>query len=109
MIEAELGEAISEPLIARRLGDWLPAEATLVVASSMPIRDVEVFIAAGDDLPRVLANRGANGIDGTVSTALGVAAAGSGPTVLLIGDVALAHDVGGLLAARRLGCRSRSC
>jgi 2-succinyl-5-enolpyruvyl-6-hydroxy-3-cyclohexene-1-carboxylate synthase len=50
----------------------------------------------------VLSNRGANGIDGTVSTAFGVAAAGA-PTVLLIGDVALAHDVGGLLAARRLG------
>ncbi len=103
VIEAELGHGISEPLVARRLGDWLPAEANLIVASSMPIRDVELFLGTGHDLPRVLANRGANGIDGTVSTALGVAAAGRGPTVLLIGDVALAHDVGGLLAARRLG------
>jgi 2-succinyl-5-enolpyruvyl-6-hydroxy-3-cyclohexene-1-carboxylate synthase len=68
----------------------------------MPIRDVETFFPARPDPPRVLSNRGANGIDGTVSTAFGVAAAG-GPVVLLIGDVALAHDVGGLLAARRLG------
>ena len=51
----------------------------------------------------MLSNRGANGIDGTVSSAFGAAAAGDGPVVLLIGDVALAHDIGGLLAARRLG------
>ncbi len=69
----------------------------------MPIRDVELYFPAGRDTPRVLSNRGANGIDGTVSTAFGAAAAGEGPVVLLIGDVALAHDIGGLLAARRLG------
>jgi 2-succinyl-5-enolpyruvyl-6-hydroxy-3-cyclohexene-1-carboxylate synthase len=69
----------------------------------MPVRDVETFFPARDDPPRVLANRGANGIDGTISSAYGVAAAGGGPTVLLIGDVALVHDVGGLLAGPRLG------
>ena len=103
-IDAVLGEgALSEPLVARALAAELPADATLFVASSMPVRDVESFTAVGDDGPRVLCNRGANGIDGTVSSAFGAAAVASGPVVLLIGDVALAHDVGGLLAARRLG------
>jgi 2-succinyl-5-enolpyruvyl-6-hydroxy-3-cyclohexene-1-carboxylate synthase len=69
----------------------------------MPIRDVEEFFAAREVAPRVLANRGANGIDGTVSSAFGAAAVSDGPVVLLIGDVALAHDIGGLLAGRRLG------
>jgi 2-succinyl-5-enolpyruvyl-6-hydroxy-3-cyclohexene-1-carboxylate synthase len=101
-IEASLAETLTEPLVARRVVEWLPAHTTLFVASSMPVRDVEEFAAVRDDPPRVLSNRGANGIDGTVSSAFGVAATGS-PTVLLIGDVALAHDIGGLLAARRLG------
>jgi len=103
-IDAELYHVgrLSEPLVARHLGEWLAPDTTLVVASSMPIRDVEQFFPAGRELPRVLSNRGANGIDGSVSTAFGVAAASRRPTVLLIGDVALAHDVGGLLATRRL-------
>ncbi|HEY1568714.1 MAG TPA: 2-succinyl-5-enolpyruvyl-6-hydroxy-3-cyclohexene-1-carboxylic-acid synthase [Solirubrobacteraceae bacterium] len=96
-------EMLSEPLTARLLGEHLPPEATLVVASSMPIRDAELYFPAGSRGPRVLSNRGANGIDGTVSTAFGVAAATRGRVVLLIGDVALAHDIGGLVAARRLG------
>jgi 2-succinyl-5-enolpyruvyl-6-hydroxy-3-cyclohexene-1-carboxylate synthase len=94
---------LSEPRVAAELGVRLPAEVTLVVASSMPVRDVETFFPARPTPPRVLANRGANGIDGTVSTAFGVAAAAPGPVVLLIGDVALLHDIGGLLAAGRLG------
>jgi 2-succinyl-5-enolpyruvyl-6-hydroxy-3-cyclohexene-1-carboxylate synthase len=103
-IERELGNELSEPLVARRLGDWLPKSATLFVASSMPIRDVEEFFGPRALSPRVLSNRGANGIDGTVSSAFGAAAVSSdGPVVLLIGDVALTHDIGGLLAARRLG------
>ncbi len=102
-IAETLGEELSEPLVAGGLGQWLPSGATLFVASSMPIRDVEEFAPVLDDGPRVLSNRGANGIDGTVSSAFGAAAAGEGPVVLLIGDVALAHDIGGLLANGRLG------
>jgi 2-succinyl-5-enolpyruvyl-6-hydroxy-3-cyclohexene-1-carboxylate synthase len=103
-VEAVLSEkGVCEPAVARELGALLPASATLFVASSMPVRDVEAFWPAREDPPRVLCNRGANGIDGTVSSAFGAAAHGAGPVVLLIGDVALAHDVGGLLAARRLG------
>jgi len=101
-ITATLREGLSEPLVARSLGEWLAADTTLFVASSMPIRDVEEFFPAREDGPRVLSNRGANGIDGTVSSAFGAAAAGPGPVVLLIGDVALAHDIGGLVAIQRL-------
>jgi 2-succinyl-5-enolpyruvyl-6-hydroxy-3-cyclohexene-1-carboxylate synthase len=95
------GGDLSEPAVAAELGVLLPEEATLLVASSMPVRDVETFWPARPDPPRVLCNRGANGIDGTVSSAFGVAAHGRGPVVLLIGDVALAYDLGGLLAAKR--------
>ncbi len=94
---------LSEPLVARALAAHLPPAATLFVASSMPVRDLESYTAVRDDAPRVLCNRGANGIDGTVSSAFGAAAVADGPVVLLTGDVALAYDVGGLLAASRLG------
>jgi 2-succinyl-5-enolpyruvyl-6-hydroxy-3-cyclohexene-1-carboxylate synthase len=93
---------LSEPIVAAELGVLLPADATLFVASSMPVREIETFWPAREDPPRVLCNRGANGIDGIVSSAFGATAANRGPVVLLIGDVALAHDIGGLLAAKRL-------
>jgi 2-succinyl-5-enolpyruvyl-6-hydroxy-3-cyclohexene-1-carboxylate synthase len=102
-IAGVLGDgAISEPAVAAELGAALPQSATLFVASSMPVRDVEAFWPLREDPPRVLCNRGANGIDGVVSSAFGAAAHGPGPVLLLTGDVALAHDAGGLLAAGRL-------
>ncbi len=93
----------SEPAVAFELGILLPREATLWVASSMPVREIETFWPVRPDPPRVLCNRGANGIDGIVSSAFGAAAVSDEPVVLLIGDVAFAHDLGGLLAAKRLG------
>jgi 2-succinyl-5-enolpyruvyl-6-hydroxy-3-cyclohexene-1-carboxylate synthase len=104
--EAILGvlgsEELNEPAVAAELGVLLPESATLFVASSMSVREIETFWPVRLDPPRVLCNRGANGIDGTVSSAFGAAADADGPVVLLIGDVALAYDIGGLLAAKRL-------
>ncbi len=102
-IERTLGAELSEPNVARALATTLPSDATLFVAASMPVRELESFWPVRDDAPRVLSNRGANGIDGTLSSAFGVAAVTGGPVVALIGDVAFAHDIGGLLAASRLG------
>ncbi|HEY1778337.1 MAG TPA: 2-succinyl-5-enolpyruvyl-6-hydroxy-3-cyclohexene-1-carboxylic-acid synthase [Solirubrobacteraceae bacterium] len=101
-VQSTLADELSEPNVARILGESLPTEATLFVAASMPVRDLEWFWPAREDAARVLSNRGANGIDGTLSSALGVAATTDGPVVALLGDVAFAHDLSGLLAAARL-------
>ena len=97
---------LTEPAIARSLCSMLPESSHLVVSSSMPIRDVEWFGAPRTGLT-VHANRGVNGIDGVVSTAIGVALATKEPTSLLIGDIALLHDTNGLinLAGRKVDLR----
>jgi len=82
------------PLLEEALG----SDDRLVVASSMPIRDLESFWRPSGPGPEILCNRGANGIDGTVSTALGVAAEGR-RTALLCGDLAFLHDGNALLLA----------
>ena len=87
---------LTEPLVARALMEAMPQDSNLVLSSSMPVRDVEWFSAPRGGV-RVLANRGVNGIDGVVSTAVGVAAESGKFTALLIGDIALLHDTNGLL------------
>jgi 2-succinyl-5-enolpyruvyl-6-hydroxy-3-cyclohexene-1-carboxylate synthase len=92
-----------EPKVLAGLEPELPEEALVWVSSSMPIRDVEAYFPQSPKRLRFLANRGANGIDGVVSSALGAALGSGRPTWLLTGELALLHDVGGLLAARRAG------
>lgn len=86
-----------EPKAAWLLAQHLPAGTPLFIANSMPIRDVEYVWPAGDRAVRPFCNRGANGIDGTLSSALGVAHAAGKPAVLLTGDLALLHDTNGFL------------
>ncbi len=97
------GGPLGEPALAHRLFAALAGGTDLVVSSSMPVRDLESFAVPRSDPPRVLANRGANGIDGVVSTALGVAWAGRRPTVALVGDLAFLHDVSALEGHGGLG------
>ncbi len=103
-IDARLA-ATEEPFegkVFAELAELLPEGATLFVGNSMPIRDLDTFFPGGRGV-RLLCNRGANGIDGVVSSALGAAAAGARPLVLAIGDISLYHDSNGLLAARQHG------
>jgi 2-succinyl-5-enolpyruvyl-6-hydroxy-3-cyclohexene-1-carboxylate synthase len=101
----ELGQApdandCNEPAVWPELASHLRDGDRVLAASSMPVRDQEAFLPPGDSRVRFLANRGANGIDGLVSTAAGIAADGSG-TWAVLGDLALVHDLAGLRLAAR--------
>ena len=99
-VAAELGEdgPATEPALHRALGAAHRDGDLVYTASSMPIRDQEAFLPAGEADELFLCNRGANGIDGLVSSGIGAAAASGRPTTILTGDLGLLHDLGGLAA-----------
>lgn len=85
------------------LGGLLPDGALLWAGNSMPVRDLDDWLPGGSRSIRPLSNRGANGIDGVVSTALGAAAADVGAVALVVGDISFLHDLNALVAARLHG------
>jgi 2-succinyl-5-enolpyruvyl-6-hydroxy-3-cyclohexene-1-carboxylate synthase len=97
-------EQLTEPTVARMVAAAARRHGSLVVSSSMPVRDVEWF---GGGVAAAHANRGANGIDGVMSTAIGTALATGSAATVLIGDIAFVHDSNALvgLAARGVDLR----
>jgi 2-succinyl-5-enolpyruvyl-6-hydroxy-3-cyclohexene-1-carboxylate synthase len=91
-----------EGRVFSELANLLPHGTTLYIGNSMPVRDLDTFFWSSEQRIRIMGNRGANGIDGNISSALGASAVAGqhGPTVLVLGDLAFFHDLNGLLAAR---------
>ncbi len=103
-IEAELSsiDEPTEPGVQAMLSSLYRDGELVYTASSMPIRDQEAFVRSGPARVRFLCNRGANGIDGLISSGVGAAAASGSPTWILVGDLGLHHDVNGLASLRAL-------
>ncbi len=99
-VAAEEETGLFEGRLFPELARLLPEGSMLFAGNSMPVRDLDSFLPAGEKQLLFMANRGANGIDGVVSSALGASAAGDGPAVLVIGDLSFYHDLNGLLAAK---------
>lgn len=98
----DTGEFLSAA-VARTLGDALPDGTLVMTSNSMPVRDLDAFVALHGPRLDFVGNRGASGIDGITSTALGLATRHDGPVVLFTGDLALLHDLGSLFGAGRIG------
>lgn len=98
-LSSDMEESITEGEAVRGLVEVLPENSAIYVGNSMAIRDVDTFFLSNEKKVRVLANRGANGIDGMVSSGIGAAANGEHIT-LVLGDLSFYHDLNGLLAAK---------
>jgi 2-succinyl-5-enolpyruvyl-6-hydroxy-3-cyclohexene-1-carboxylate synthase len=96
------GNEITEPALHRALGAAHRDGDLVYTSSSMPIRDQEAFLAASSADVSFLSNRGANGIDGLISSGIGAARASGRPTTIVTGDLGLLHDLGGLAALREV-------
>ncbi len=93
----EFDDSLSEEKVAWTLSKYLPKNSSLFVASSMAVRNIETYWQSSDSAVKMYYNRGANGIDGTLSTAMGIAHGNQSKSFLLTGDLALLHDVNGFL------------
>ncbi len=100
-VDSAADTALFDGAVLARVTDLLPENGKLFVANSLPVRHLDQFARPTRKNLRVFCNRGASGIDGTVSSALGVSAADGAPTVLVTGDLAFYHDMNGLLAVKR--------
>ncbi len=92
---------LSEPIIARIISENIPATSRLFLASSLPIREMDVFASNAGERVDLSANRGASGIDGTIATALGYAVGANKPVTLFIGDLAFLHDLNSLAMVKK--------
>lgn len=104
LVKAYVQKESDEGALAATLFEHLPEHCNLFASSSMPIRDVDTFYRKNEKDVRIYANRGANGIDGVVSTAIGTQLATNRNSYLLIGDLAFLHDSNGLMASRYQHC-----
>jgi len=104
--EPELGRRGFEGALAAQVARQLPANALLFVSNSLPVRDLDRFARSRSAPLRALANRGASGIDGILSTAFGAGYGLQKRLVLLVGDLAFLHDLNALAAVKRLGLRA---
>ncbi|MFW5904967.1 MAG: 2-succinyl-5-enolpyruvyl-6-hydroxy-3-cyclohexene-1-carboxylic-acid synthase, partial [bacterium] len=101
VVAEEMEGELFEGAVVRGVMDAIPEGESLFVSNSMPVRDLDTFVSDAGGTVWVHGNRGASGIDGVVSTALGLSHGLRRPVTAILGDLAFCHDMNGLAAARR--------